>query len=95
MSLLGFQLGVLTENVAMVLIKVLALLDPGPCWAHSRGFICLALLGPGLCWALAFVGPCLALGPVGAIHLLGPVGAIHLLGPVGPSLRMGPQVGSK
>ena len=28
---------------------------PGPIWAHSRGFICWALLGPFICWAL--LGP--------------------------------------
>ena len=52
-----------------------------PRWAHSRGLICWALLGPGPCLGHSFVGPCWAPGPVGAIHLLDPVGPLALLGP--------------
>ena len=54
-----------------------ALLGPGPCWAHSRGFNCWALgvvgpmgwalLGPGPCWGHWFVGPCWGHSFVGPI----------------------------
>ena len=62
----------------------LALLGPGPCWAHSRGCICWALLGPcpGPIHSLVSVGPRTLLGPLICWALLGRFICWALSGPI-------------